>query len=71
MSKVFYFYDTNHDGVITFLDLVHALAFVPCDSQYGEEINQIVENYMNDVVLPRRRRLIFEISKTTFELFLK
>ena len=71
MSKIFYFYDTNHDGVITFLDLVHALTFVPCDSQFGEEINELVETYMNEVVLSRRRRLIFEISKTTFELFLK
>lgn len=71
MSKVFSFYDINHDGKITFLDLVHAQTFVPCDSQLGEEISQIVETYLNEVVLSRRRRLIFEITKSNFDMFLK
>jgi Ca2+-binding EF-hand superfamily protein len=49
MDNVFNFYDTNHDGSITMLDLLHAASFVPADSQFGIEINQILESYLGKV----------------------
>lgn len=71
MNCVFHFYDTNHDGVISILDLLHALSFVPCDCQFGKEIKRVLDTYFNDIVLSRRRRLIHEISKSIFDMFLE
>jgi len=80
MGMVFRFYDTNDDGAIKLLDLLHAASFVPCDSQFGEEINFLIETYLGKatsliflekVVMPRKRRVIYEISKHLFSKFLE
>lgn len=71
MGRVFQFYDSNYDGVVSIVELLQAQAAVPWDTMIGEEINSIIENYVNDVLLGRRRRVIFEINSSTFDLFLK
>ena len=71
MGRVFQFYDSNHDGVISIVDLLQAQASVPCDTMISEEISSIIETYVNEVLLGRRRRVIFEINNSTFEMFLK
>lgn len=70
MNALFNLFDTNQDGVISIMDLMHSQAFVPCDSQFGEEISMMLNKYVQDVVMSRSRRVIFNINLKNFDLFL-
>ena len=63
MNQVFTIYDSNNDGVVTLMDLCHAAAFIPCNTQLGAEIEQIMQEYLDQVVLVRTRRIIKCIEK--------
>ena len=71
MDKIFKFYDLNHDGVISIVELLQAQASIPWDTQFSQEIGSIIDIYVNDVLLAKRRRIIFDINSSTFEMFLK
>ena len=71
MRCVFRLYDINHDGIISIVDLLQAQASVSWDSQYGQEIHSVVNKYVNEVLLGKqRRRVIYNIEKHNFEMFL-
>ena len=69
MSKIFQFYDSNHDGIVSIVELLDAQASVPCDTQLSEEISSIIEVYVSEVLLGKRRRVIYEINSSIFDMF--
>jgi len=71
MNWAFKFYDINHSGSISIINLLQAQATVSCDTQYGEEIHMIVKKYVDEVLLGKqRRRTIFNIVPHNFNVFL-
>lgn len=62
-TRLFDFYDVDHDGKISIVDMVMIQANLPWDSELGEEIQKLLSEYVNQIILSNTRvRVIFSID---------
>mmetsp|Transcript_37616 Transcript_37616/g.43220 ORF Transcript_37616/g.43220 Transcript_37616/m.43220 type:complete len:91 (+) Transcript_37616:675-947(+) len=71
MNKVFQLFDKSHCGTLSIVQLLQAQASVPCDTQFSEEITSMIEKYVDEVLLGKKRIQKLVFSSLEEEMYLK